>query len=136
MMITKHIGDTALKVILSLLLVMPILGVLGIFPAPTADMYNTSEAFAFIQILMTSKYIMFLDAMVFALALGCLWTKRTALAALLLLPVTVNIVGFHAFLDGGLLTGGAVMGNVLLALNTYFLWQSRAQYQSLLSQKK
>jgi hypothetical protein len=128
----KRVGDIGAKVVVSLLLVMPIFGAFGIFPAPTADMYNTPEAFAFIQALMTGEYIMILDAIVFALALWCLWTKRVALAALLLLPITVNIVAFHWFLDGGPFTGGAVMGNVLLVLNAYFLWQSKEHYRTLL----
>lgn len=119
------------KVLLTLLLVMPILGTLGIFPAPTADMYQTPEAFQFINLLMQSRYIMVINSVVYLITLFCLWTRRTALAALLLLPISINIVGFHAFLDGGLLTGGAVMGNVLLLLNLAFLWQQRANYKSL-----
>ncbi len=132
----QNMIDTVLKVLLSLILIMPIGGVLGLFPAPTADMYNTPEAFAFIQTLMTSKYIMIMEVVVFILALGCLWTHRVALAALLLLPITLNIVGFHLYLDGGLFTAGAIMADALFALNMYFLWQSRAQYQSLLHTRK
>lgn len=127
----KNVGNTVLRVILSLLLIMPILGAFGIFPEPTRELYNTDESFAFIQMLMAGKYIMVLDALVFGLALVCLWTKRTALAALLLLPITVNIIGFHWFLDGGPFTAGAIMGNVLMVLNLYFLWQNRTQYRSL-----
>ncbi len=119
------------KVLLTLLLISPILGVLGVFPAPTADMYGTPEAFQFIDILMKSRYITIMEAVVFLISIICLWTKRTALAALLLLPITLNIVGFHAFLDSGLFTAGAIMGNVLLILNLAFLWQQRAQYRSL-----
>lgn len=123
--------DIFLKVLLSLIMVMPILGALGIFPAPTADLYNTPEAFAFIQTLMDAWYINAIMAIVFAVALVSLWTKRVALAALLILPLTVNIVAFHVFLDGGFFTAGALMGNVLGALNIYFLWQQRAQYTPL-----
>ncbi len=119
------------KVLLTLLLIMPILGTLGIFPAPTADMYQTPEAFQFINLLMQSKYIMVINTVVYLITLYCLWTRRTALAALSLLPISINIVGFHAFLDSGLFTGGAVMGNVLLLLNLAFLWQQRANYKSL-----
>ncbi len=119
------------KVILTLLLVMPIIGSLGIFPAPPADMYQTPEAFQFINLLMQSRYIMVINSVVYLITLFCLWTRRTALAALLLLPISINIVGFHTFLDGGLLTGGAVMGNVLLLLNLAFLWQQRANYKFL-----
>ncbi len=120
------------KILLTLLLVSPILGILGVFPAPTRDLYSTDQSFQFIDLLMKSGYVIWMEAIVFVIAIACLWTRRTALAALLLLPISLNIVGFHAFLDGGLLTGGAVMGNVLLLLNLAFLWKERAQYKSLL----
>ena len=55
-------------------------------------------------------------------------------AALLILPITVNVVAFHLFLDGGLLTGGAVLGNIMLLVNAYFLWQHRHEYRPLLAQ--
>lgn len=106
-----------LKILLTLLLVTPILGVTGIFPAPTPEMYKTPEAYEFIAMLMAGKYIMIIEAIVFALAIVCLWSKRVALAALLILPITVNIVGFHLFLDGGLFTAGAVMADLLFVLN-------------------
>ena len=128
--------NVILKILLTLILVTPILGATGIFPAPTPDMYNTPEAYEFIAILMAGKYIMIIDAIVFALAIICLWSKRVALAALLIFPITVNIVCFHLFLDGGLFTPGAVMADVLLALNLYFIWQERKEYANLLKGKK
>lgn len=111
---------------------MPILGATGIFPAPTADMYSTQQAFDFIQALYNSKYLVYLMAIVFAVALVLIIMKRTALASLLILPITVNILAFHLFLDGGLFTGGAVMADILFLLNVYFLWQNRSQYKGLL----
>ena len=132
----KKIIPIALKVLLSLIMVMPIVGALGVFPAPTADLYNNPKAFAFIEALMGSGYINPIMGLVFALALVCLWTKREALAAILILPITVNVVAFHLFLDGGLLTPGAVMADALLALNVYFLWQQRTEYRTLLAQRK
>ena len=122
----------ALKVLLSLIMLMPIIGALGIFPAPTADLYNNPRSFAFIEALMGSGYVNPIMGLVFATALVSLWAKREALAAILILPITVNIVAFHLFLDGGLLTPGAIMGNALLLLNGYFLWQNRAAYAPLL----
>jgi len=132
----KNVGNTILKVLLSLIMVMPILGTLGIFPAPTADLYANPKSFAFIEALMNSGYINAIMAIVFALALVCLWTNRTALAALLILPLTVNIVAFHAFLDGGLLTPGSIMADILLVLNVYFLYQQRNVYRTLLVGQK
>jgi hypothetical protein len=79
-------------------------------------------------------YISYIMAAVHIVALIALWTKREALAALLIAPITVNVVAFHAFIDGGLLTGGAVLANLMLLLNTYLLWKNRAAYRSLLAQ--
>ena len=130
----KKAIDIILKVLLSLILVTPILGLTGVFPAPTRDLYNTPEAFAFIQMMTDGRYISIIMAVVHIVALVCLWTRRTGLAALLILPITVNVVAFHAFLDGGLLTGGAVLANIMLLINAYFLWQHRREYAPLLNQ--
>ena len=126
--------EIALKIVLSLILVLPILGLLGVFPPPTQDLYNTAEAFDFIETITEGRYISIIMGLVHVVALVCLWTRRTALAALLILPITVNVVAFHAFLDGGLLTAGAVLGNIMLAINAYFLWQHRHEYRPLLAQ--
>ncbi len=129
---TSSALSTVGKILLTLLLITPIFGALGVFPAPTPDMYQTPAAFQFVDLLMKTRYVMIIDAIVFALAIFCLWTKRVALAALLILPITINIVGFHAFFDGGLHKPGAMMGNALLILNLAFLWSERARYRSLL----
>ncbi len=126
--------DIALKVVFSLILVLPILGLLGVFPPPTQDLYNTPEAFDFIETITEGRYISIIMGLVHVVALVCLWTRRTALAALLILPITVNVVAFHAFLDGGLLTAGAMLGNIMLLINAYFLWQHRHEYRPLLQQ--
>lgn len=123
--------DIILRIIFGLLLVTPILGAFGIFPAPTADMYNTPEAFAFIDMLMQVGYINYIMAIVFAICLVLIIMNRMALASLLTLPIMVNIVAFHLFLDGGLFNAGAIMADVLLVVNIYFLWQNRAQYRGL-----
>lgn len=128
----KKAIDVALRVILSLILLLPILGLFRVFPPPTQDLYTTPAAFGFIQVLEQVRYISIIMAVVHVIAIGCLWTGRTALAALLILPITINVVGFHLVLDGGLLTGGAVLGNVMLLINLYFLWQQRQRYRALL----
>lgn len=128
--------DAVLRTLLALLIVTPILGVTGVFPAPTREMYGSEAAFAFIQAISSSGYIMWTMAGVFAAAIVLIATNRMAAAALLILPITVNIVGFHAFLDTGLFAGGAVMGNVLALLNAYFLWKNRARYATLLEKSE
>lgn len=125
--------NVVLKVVLCLLLVSPILGSFGVFPPPTPDLYNTPEAFAFIDTLMQSGYVTWMISIVFAIVLVLVVMGRTAFAAVLLAPITVNIIGFHLFLDGGLFTSGAVMANVLFLLNVYFLWRCREQYKPLLA---
>ena len=127
----KRTIDIVLKVILSAILILPILGLLGVFPPPTPDLYNTPEAFEFIQTLEDVRYISIIMAVVHVVALACIWTRRMAVAALLILPITVNVVGFHLVLDGGLLTGGAVPGNIMLLINAYFLWEQRGKYRAL-----
>ena len=124
--------DIALRIVLSLILLLPVIGVLGIFPPPTADLYNTPEAFAFIETLEDIRYISIIMAIVHVVALACLWLGRVALAALLILPITVNVVAFHLFLDGGLLKAGSVPADVMLAINVYLLWQQRRRYTLLL----
>jgi hypothetical protein len=127
------IFNIIVKVIFSLILVLPILGVTGIFPPATRDLYNTDQAFSFIQILTSAYYIMYMMTVVHVIALFCLWTKREALAAILVLPITLNVVGFHLVLDGGLLTGGASLGNVMLLCNLYLMYKNRLVYKSLLT---
>lgn len=129
----KNIIHIVLKVILTLILISPIFGVLGFFPEPTRDLYNTDIAFNFIEVIMNdARYISYLMSLVFAVSTVLLWTKREALAAILILPITLNIVGFHLFLDGGLFTSGAIMGNVLFLLNLYFIWKNKEQYAGLI----
>lgn len=120
-----------LRVVLGLLLVSPILGALGVFPEPTADMYNTPQAFSFIEMLMNVGYLNWIIASVFAFSIFLIVTNRMALVALLILPITVNIIAFHLFLDGGLFTAGAIMANMLVILNVYFLWQNCSVYKVL-----
>ncbi len=115
-----------------LILAMPVLGALGVFPPPTPDLYNTTEAYDFINTLMEVKYINVIMAVVCVISIGLMVTHRMALMALLILPITVNVVAFHAVIDGGLFTGGAFLGNIMLALNLYFLWQNRTVYKTLL----
>lgn len=120
------------KVVFSLILILPIVGTTGMLGEPTRELYNTDEAFAFIRMLADVMYINYLMVAVHLIALFALWTKREALAAILELPISLNVVAFHLILDGGLFTGGAVLANLMLLLNAYFLWKNRATYMPLL----
>jgi hypothetical protein len=120
------------KTVFSLILILPILGATGVLGEATRDLYNTDQAFAFIQMLTEVVYINYLMAVVHILALIALWTRREALAALLEFPIVVNIIAFHLVLDGGLLTMGSLLADVMLLLNLYFLWRNRVTYVPLL----
>lgn len=128
----KRILHIAAKVVLSLIILMPIVGTTGLLGEATRDLYNTDIAFSFIEMLVQVMYINYLMAAVLIVALIALWTKREALAAILIAPITANVVAFHLVLDGGLFTAGAVLGNVMLLLNAYLLWKNRAAYKPLL----
>jgi hypothetical protein len=128
----KKILHIAAKVIFSLILILPVAGATGVLGEATRDLYNTDRAFAFIQALTDVAYISYMMAVVHIIALIALWTKREALAAILVLPITLNVVGFHLVLDGGLFTAGAVLGDLMLLLNVYLLWKNREAYITLL----
>jgi hypothetical protein len=127
------IVNIVLKVVLSLILLMPVLGTFGFLGEATRDLYNTDLAFSFISLLMQVGYINYMMVAVNIITIIALWTRREALGALLIAPITANVVGFHLFIDGGLFTAGAVIADILLLLNAYFLWKNRAAYQSLLT---
>lgn len=120
------------KIVFSLILILPVLGSTGMLGEATRDLYNTDRAFAFIQMLTDTMYITYMMSVVHIIALISLWTGREALAGLLEVPISLNIVAFHLVLDGGLFTGGAVLANVMLLLNIYLLWVNREAYLPLL----
>ena len=128
----KYLHTTA-KVLFSLILILPILGATGIFPEATRDLYQTDLAFAFIEMLTEVGYITFMMTVVHVLALIALWTKREPLAALLELPISLNVVAFHLVIDGGLFTSGAWLGNLMLIINVYLLWKCKDALRPLLT---
>ncbi len=118
------------RILLGLLLVMPVLGSLGFLPAPTEELY-TPEGWAFISALMATGYMMPLMGFFFAVCLVLVIMNRMALAAVLLAPITVNVMFFHWFLDATPIGPSSVMGYLLLILNAYFLWINREKYRKL-----
>ncbi len=131
----KKYLHTIAKVLFSLILLLPVVGVTGLLGEPTRELYNTDQAYGFIQMLADIKYISYMMAVVHVLALIALWTRREPLAALLELPITLNVVAFHLVIDGGLLTGGAILANLMLVFNMYLLFIHRGVITSLAVQK-
>lgn len=131
----KKYLHTIAKVLFSLILILPVVGVTGLLGEPTRELYNTDQAYGFIQMLADVQYISYMMAVVHVLALIALWTRREPLAALLELPITLNVVAFHLVIDGGLLTGGAILANLMLVFNMYLLFIHRGVITSLSAQK-
>lgn len=125
-----NILRVVLRVLICLLLLVPILGTLGVFPAPTADLY-TPSGWAFMSALLNAPYLMPTLGILCAVCLVLFAMGRTALAAILLAPLTVNVIGFHATVDTGLFSPSASLGIILLVLNVFFLWDNRRKYKAL-----
>lgn len=124
--------NLVLRIVLTLLLLMPVAGALGLFPSPTAEMYGTTESWNFISALMQTGYMMPLIGGIFALCAILLFTGHQALSALLLLPLTVNIMMFHWFTNASPISAESALGYILMVLNAYLLWYNRQKYQVLL----
>ena len=124
--------NLVLRILLGLFLLMPVAGALKLFPEPTAEMYSP-EGWAFMSALMNTGYMMPLIALL-SLVCGVLFLmNRTALAAALLAPFTVNVIGFHLFLDAATISAPAIPAYILLVLNAYFLWINKEKYNPLWS---
>jgi putative oxidoreductase len=125
----------ALAIIFGLILLMPVGGLVAIFLGmdanPKPEYYNTQEAYAFIMMLMETQYIVVLNALTCLSGIILLFLRRIPLAAVIVFPVSVNVVAFHGVLDGGLFTSGAFLGNVMFMINVYFFWVYRALYARL-----
>ncbi len=119
-----------LRILLGLLLLMPVAGAVGLFPPPTEEMY-TPAGWAFISALMNTGYMMPLITLDCLACAVLVFIGRTALAAVLLAPFTVNVIAFHWFLDTVPVSASSSLAYVLLVLNLFFLWENRSKYRSL-----
>jgi hypothetical protein len=122
-----------LRVLLILLLLMPVAGGLGVFPPPTADMYPTPEGWAYMSALMATGFMMPTLTILCGVCALLMILNRTALAAALLAPFTVNVMLFHWFLDPTPIGASSSIAYVLLLLNAYFLWVNREKYRPMWS---
>ena len=126
---SMNILKIVMRVLLGVVLLLPILGALGVFPAPTADLYPP-QAWAFMKALMDTGYIMPLIGVLCFVCLVLDIMGKTALAAILLTPFTANVILFHIFLDSTPI-GALVPATLLLILNLFFLWTERRKYREL-----
>lgn len=98
---------------------------LQIIPIPKLD----EEAKVFWQALQYAGYILPLAASACVIGgICCIGNKHVPLSILVLLPITVNMVLFHLFLDVSTGGGAFIMG----LLNAYLLYAYRGEYEHLL----
>lgn len=121
---------TTLRILLAVLLLIPVAGVIGLFPEPTAEMYSP-EGWIFMSALMTSGYMMPLIGITCAICAVLLVMNRTALAAVLLAPFTVNVIVYHWFFDPTPISAASIPAYVLLVLNLFFLVRNKKAYAPL-----
>ena len=124
---TRHFPTIA-RVLLGLMLaVLGLNGFLNFIPPPATPPPESAMAFA--MALMKTGYMMPLIKGTELLAgLLLLLNRFVPLALVLLAPVLVNIVAFHAFLA----PTGLAMVAVILGLHLYLAWIYRAAYRPLL----
>ncbi len=127
------IAHTIAKVLLSLIAILPVFGLLGVFPAPTRDLYHTDAAYQFIQLMMSSAmYIDYMMVAVLLVSVVLMWTGRELVAAFLIAPITANVIGFHLFLDGGLMNAGSIPALIMLLTNACLFQANRKELRALL----
>jgi putative oxidoreductase len=117
------------RILLGLLLVLA--GASKLIPMSPPPPHNEA-ATAFMTALVATGYLMPIIAVTEIFAGVCFVLGRfVALAAVVLVPISLNIVLFHVFLD----TSGALPGFFVGAANLYLLAVSFPKYQDLLVSK-
>jgi uncharacterized membrane protein YphA (DoxX/SURF4 family) len=102
-------------------------GFLNFIPQPKTPMPEGAAAFA--GAMMKTGYLFQLVAGTQLLVGVLLLVNRfVPLALVLIMPVLVNIIAFHIFLQ----PSGIVPGSILMALELYLAWAYRAYYRSVL----
>jgi len=105
-------------------------GFLNFIPQPKTPMPEGAKAFA--GALMQTGYMFQLIAGTQLLAgLLLLLNLFVPLALVLLMPILVNIIAFHIFLQ----PAGAVPGAVLMAMELYLAWVYRKAYLPMLAMR-
>jgi putative oxidoreductase len=117
------------RILLGLLLVLA--GASKLIPMSPPPPHNEA-ATAFMTALVATGYLMPIIAVTEIFAGVCFVLGRfVALAAVVLVPISLNIVLFHVLLD----TSGALPGFFVGAANLYLLAVSFPKYQDLLVSK-
>ena len=125
-------APTIAGIVLGLLFIMSAVVVLfNLIPPEKMPKPATPEAEMFMGVFATTGYLMFVK--VFELTGGILVAipKTRNFGLLILGPIIINILAFHAFVEKGGLTSPMIIGLVVLAL--YLLWDARKKFANLLN---
>ncbi len=116
------------RIIFGVLLV--VMGVGNFLNLPLPESNPASSAF--LNALRDSGYIFYASGLIWIIV-GLMFVvgRYVALGAVLLAPITVNIILFHIFLD----LGRIIPGLVLLLLNVFVAYAEMDKYRALLRSK-
>jgi len=106
----------------------------GFLPtAANMEWMFTPEGWTFISAINANGYLFPAVGIVsLVCGLAFLANRYVALAAVILVPITVNFVLFHLFLGFRILSIREVLPYVPFALNVYMLYSERTKYAALL----
>ncbi|MEK6844210.1 MAG: hypothetical protein AABX83_02170 [Nanoarchaeota archaeon] len=108
------------------LLFISVVGLFQLFPPPQLN----EAAMAFMNALFNTGYMVYAMDIIFIIAgLTFVFNKWSAFGAVLLAPITVNILLFHAFLD----MTGWWMVLIFVILHVYLLAVHWARYKPMFS---
>ena len=112
-------------------IILVILGVMAFMNLPLPDFYPP-KALAFLQALGDTGYMSYVTGIIQILVGLMFITRRyVALGAVILMPISFNIVIFHLFLD----LKTIIPGLIIFALNVFILYTEHDKYKSLLRSK-
>ena len=112
-------------------IILVILGVMAFMNLPLPDFYPP-KALAFLQALGDTGYMSYVTGII-QILIGLMFITRryVALGAIILMPISFNIVIFHLFLD----LKTIIPGLIIFALNVFILYTEHDKYKSLLRSK-
>jgi len=112
-------------------IILVVLGTMAFMNLPLPGFY-LPKALAFLQALGDTGYMNYIMGIIQILVGLMFITRRyVALGAVILMPISFNIVIFHLFLD----LKTIIPGLIIFALNIFILYTEHDKYKSLLRSK-
>jgi uncharacterized membrane protein YphA (DoxX/SURF4 family) len=119
----------AARILLGLVFfVLGLNGFLNFIPPPTTPMPERAMAF-FVGLMGAGYMIPLIGGTQVIVGALLLLNRFVPLALVVIAPVIVNIVAFHVFLE----PSGTVIALVVLALESFLLWQHRSAFRAILT---